>query len=237
VVLVLGGVGVAAVVVGGGGQGDDARATADSTETRRTTTTEVAVVTADSAFTRAASALRDDGGFSYTGASRATDVSPVRPGLWLAVDLTTTGDVDLASGRLREVATASDGRAVETVSDGITVWGRQDDDGWLTIGDPSEAPEPRGAALLPTWLDSSVDREVVDTASGDRTFRAQVPAEVLGVVVDDVAPVPAELELTLDEDGHPTHVELTVTNGPLLHLAFDITGLGSPAPIDLPADD
>jgi len=146
-----------------------------------------------------------------------------------------TGDVDLASGRLRETATAADDQAIETVSDGVTVWGRVGDAGFLTIGEPSDAPVPRGAALLPVWLNSAVEPEALpDDGSGGRRFKAQLPAEVLGVVVDDVAPVPGELQLSLDSTGNLTKVELTVTEGPLLHLVFDITNLGRVAPIDLP---
>jgi len=232
---IIGAVVVVAVVAGGGDGGTERPAAADVTEPRRTTTTDVADLSAGDAFGQAAAQLRDAGGFSYTGTSTATDVSPVRPGLWLAVDLTVTGDVDLASGRLRETATAADDQAIETVSDGVTVWGRVGDAGFLTIGEPSDAPVPRGAALLPVWLNSAVEPEALpDDGSGGRRFKAQLPAEVLGVVVDDVAPVPGELQLSLDSTGNLTKVELTVTEGPLLHLVFDITNLGRVAPIDLP---
>jgi len=235
VVGIIGAVVVVAVVAGGGDGGTERPAAADVTEPRRTTTTDVADLSAGDAFGQAAAQLRDAGGFSYTGTSTATDVSPVRPGLWLAVDLTVTGDVDLASGRLRETATAADDQAIETVSDGVTVWGRVGDAGFLTIGEPSDAPVPRGAALLPVWLNSAVEPEALpDDGSGGRRFKAQLPAEVLGVVVDDVAPVPGELQLSLDSTGNLTKVELTVTEGPLLHLVFDITNLGRVAPIDLP---
>lgn len=228
----------AAVVLGGDDGGHQPEVAADTTRPPRPTTTGVADLTAADAFAQAGERLESAGSFSYAGTSRATDVSPVRPGVWLAVDLTVTGDADLATGRFHEVGESSDGQVTETVSDGITVWGRRADtadtladQGFLTIGTPNETPVPLGAGLVPTWLASSIDYEELP---GTRLFRATLPADVLGTLVDGTPPAPAELQLTLDAAGDPTHVEVSVVDGPLFHLSFDITQLGTAPPIELP---
>jgi hypothetical protein len=228
---------VAALVVLRGGGGDGKPVAAATTDVPRTTTTGVADLSPTDAFAQAAQRLRVSRTFAYTGTSAATDVSAVRPGLWLAVDLTVTGEVDLVDGRIHEIGTATSGRVSETVSDGITTWGRLaesaealPDQDFRPVDQPRQAKVPLGAALLPDWLDRSVDRQ----SGGDGTFQAQLPAEVLGVIVGGVDPVPAQLRLTLGPDGAPTHVEVTVTDGPQFHLAYDLTRLGAVSPVTLP---
>jgi hypothetical protein len=215
--------------------------------TARPSTTSVDDLTPVAVFDQAAARLEAAGTFAYSGSSLATDVSPVRPGLWLTVELTMSGDVDLQASRLQDIGETDDGRVTETVTDGITVWGRLADsrDGlpdanFLTVGDPNETPLRVGAALLPTWLQASVDRQELPddgTGIGRRQFRATIPADVFGEVEDGKAPVDAELVLTLDAAGDPVHVEVTNgPDGPSLRLVLDLTRLGDPVDIPLPTD-
>lgn len=229
-----------------GGDDEPSDVVADETEagtatSDRPSTTLVDDLTPDAAFEQAAARLEAAGSFAYRGSSLATDVSPVRPGLWLKVELTTSGDVDLRSGRLHDVGETTDGRVTETVTDGVTVWGRLADSrddlpdvDFLTVGDPTVPPRRRGAALLPTWLQASIDREEL---TGGRRFRATIPAAVFGEVEDGRPAVDAELLLTLDASGDPLHIEITNgPDGPPLHLALDLTALSRPVDIVLPND-
>jgi hypothetical protein len=240
---------VAAAFTMAGGD-DEPAVVADETDTDTTdrpSTTLVDDLTPESAFEQAAARLEAAGSFAYSGSSLATDVSPVRPGLWLKVELTMSGDVDLRSGRLHDVGVTADGRVTETVTDGITVWGRladsQDDlpdVGFLTVGDPTVPPRRRGAALLPTWLQASIDRQELPddgTATGGRRFRATIPADVFGEVEDGSPAVDAEMLLTLDASGDPLHIEITNgPDGPPLYLVLDLTALSRPVDIPLPDD-
>ena len=159
---------VAGFALTGGDEPSEVVATdtdAEPETTARPSTTSVDDLTPDAVFDQAAARLEAAGTFAYGGSSLATDVSPVRPGLWLTVELTMSGDVDLRAGRLQDVGETTDGRVTETVTDGITVWGRLADSrdvlpdaSFLTVGDPAESPLRLGAALLPTWLEASVDR-------------------------------------------------------------------------------
>src|SRR5919106_978938 len=174
----------------------------------------------------------------------AIDVSHVRPGLWLAVDLTVEGEVSTTGSRLHEVAVDATGQAVETVTDGPTVWGRQaatpaalGDALYLPITEDSgEDAAAKGIALLPTWLRSTVDRHDAGTdALGRRLLRATLPADVLGEVVDGRPAADADVALTLDAAGDPVHVEVvSVPTGPPLRLALDLSRIGEAVTIDLP---
>lgn len=204
------------------------------------TTTAVGDLTADQAFTQASQRLQAAGSFAYTGTSEATDVSPVRPGLWLGVQLTTFGEVDLQAGRLHEIGLAADGSASETVTDGVTVWGRlaSDTEGlaeqpYQTVGElGGEPPRSMGAALLSFWLDAAVDRQAIGP-----DFRAVIPAEAFGVIEDGRPAVAAEILLTLDPNGDPVHVEVTTAPaGPPLRLVLDLVRIGEPLAIALPVE-
>ncbi|HEX6417553.1 MAG TPA: hypothetical protein VFZ77_03625, partial [Acidimicrobiales bacterium] len=158
-----------AVVAGGGDPGAGEADTATTASAAPSTTTTLPAVTAEQAFPLAAQRLTEAGSFSYSGSVSATDVSHVRPMLWLAVSSTVDGQVATASHRLHEVAVAADGAAAETIAVGDAVWGRRAPardalDGLAydpvpglsgpgsVGGDPALVPPARGAALLPAWL-------------------------------------------------------------------------------------
>jgi hypothetical protein len=94
-VLLVAAVGLGLVVLGR----DDDRpreadvATGATSADQTTTTTAIDAVSPEEAFARAADRLVSGGSFGYVGTTSAIDVSHVRPGLWLAVDLTVEGEV------------------------------------------------------------------------------------------------------------------------------------------------
>jgi hypothetical protein len=228
-----------AAAVGAGSGGDD-----ETGDTRATTTTTVREVTPQEAFGLGGQRLVDAGSFSYTGTASATDVSHVRPTLWLAVDLTVEGQVVTSTGRVHEVAVAADGRAAETVTDGPAVWGRSSptlddltDEGYEAIPELSDDDLPaKGAGLLPTWLAAAVDPVAAGPDElGRRTFRATIPADVLGEIERGRRAVDATVVLTLDGADDPVRVDITsAAGGPPLHLVFDLSDFGVPVSIEAP---
>jgi hypothetical protein len=249
-------IGLALVVVLAAGVGlfvaarEDDRPGADveagaTTSAAPTTTTTVAELSPQDAFALAADRLVAGGSFGYVGTSSATDVSHVRPGLWLAVDLTVEGEVETSAESVHEIAVDGGGRATETVSAGPLVWGRLAtsrealaDATYLPITEESGGQAARkGAALLPAWLDSTVDRQDAGTdGRGHRLLRATLPASVLGEVVDGRPAGDASVLLTVDAEGDPVRVEVTsMPAGPPLRLALDLLRIGEPVVIDVPA--
>jgi hypothetical protein len=217
----------------------------DATSAEQTTTAAMDAVSPEEAFARAADRLVSGGSFGYVGTTSAIDVSHVRPGLWLAVEVTVEGEVVTSSERVHEIAVDGSGRATETVTEGPMVWGRLATSRealpgatYLPITDESGAQRAgKGVALLPTWLDSTVDRQDADTDDrGNRVLRATLPAGVLGETVDGRPAGDATVVLTLDAAGDPLRVEVTsVPTGPPLRLALDLVGIGEPVLIDVPA--
>jgi predicted lipoprotein len=217
-----------------------------TTSAASTTTTAVDRLSAQDAFAQAADRLVAGGSFGYAGTSSATDVSHVRPGLWLAVELTVEGEVETSAESVHEIAVDGDGRATETVTAGPIVWGRLAtsrealaDATYLPITEESGGQGAgKGAALLPAWLDSTVARQDAGTdGRGHRVLRATLPASVLGEVVDGRPAGDASVLLTLDAEGDPVRVEVTsVPTGPPLRLALDLLRIGEPVVIDLPAE-
>jgi hypothetical protein len=217
-----------------------------TTSPEPTTTTVIHELSPQQAFAHAADRLVAGGSFGYAGTTSATDVSHVRPGLWLAVDLTVEGEVETSAESVHEIAVDGDGRATETVTAGPVVWGRLatsreslGDATYLPITEESGGQWPgKGAALLPAWLDSTVDRQDAGTdGRGHRVLRATLPASVLGEVVDGRPAGDASVLLTLDAAGDPVRVEVTsVPTAPPLRLALDLLRIGEPVVIDLPAD-
>jgi hypothetical protein len=245
--------GLGVVVLGGGDDSpeqadattaDDA-AGADATTGSQPATTPVAQLTPAQAFTQAGQRLQTAGTFAYEGTSSATDVSPVRPGPWMGVELTVEGQVQLTPPRLIEEATAGDGTVGETVTDGVTIWGRSAPDA-ATFADlglqtlytlPEPTPAKVGGLLLPQWLTSATAATDAGRDSlGRRTFRATLPASVLGPLEDDAAPVDAVLVLALDPNGDPAHLEVTTAAGPPLRLVYDIVRIGDAMSIQVPGD-
>jgi hypothetical protein len=247
VVVVVLGLG-ALVVAGAGGEpevessrGDDAA----SSTTAAPATTSVPPPSPAEAFSLAAGRLEAARSFGYRGVVSATDVSAVRPSLWLAVDTAVDGQVELPTGRLHEVAVAESGEAAETVADGSTVWGRSAS----TVADLAERgfqripalstaePATKGITNLPLWLSGAVGPAATGVdPEGRRQYQATVPAALIGPTERGRRAVDATIVLVLDRGNQPVHVEITtVPGGPPLHLALDLTALGTPVGIAPPA--
>jgi hypothetical protein len=235
------------IAAGAGADRPDADVEAGvTTSAEPTTTTALADLSPQAAFAQAADRLVAGGSFGYAGTTSAIDVSHVRPGLWLAVDLTVEGEVATAGESVHEIAVDDRGRAVETLSEGPVVWGRLatsrdalPEATYLPIGDESgREPAGKGVALVPAWLDATVDRRDAGTdGHGNRVLRGTLPASVLGEVVDGRPAGDADVVLTLDAAGDPVRVEVTsVPSAPPLRLALDLVRIGEPVEIDLPAD-
>jgi hypothetical protein len=248
-------VGLALAIVVGAGIGlfaatrDDERPDTDvgagvTTSAEPTTTTAIDELSPHEAFAQAADRLVAGGSFGYTGTTSAIDVSHVRPGLWLAVDLTVEGEVVTSAESVHEIAVDGGGRATETVSEGPVVWGRLatsrealPDATYLPITEESgEQAAGKGVALLPAWLDATADRQDAGTdRHGNRVLRATLPADVLGEIVDGRPAGDATVQLTLDAAGDPVRVEVaSQPAGPPLRLALDLVRIGEPVVIDLP---
>jgi hypothetical protein len=239
----------AMVVAGAGGEGEvessGSAETRVSTTAAPTTTTSIPPPSPVEAFRLAAGRLEDAGSFGYRGVVSGSDVSAVRPSLWLAVDTTVDGQVELPTGRLHEVAVAESGEAAETLADGTTVWGRSAstvDDlaerGYQLVPALSTAdPATKGVTNLPRWLSGAVEPAAAGVdAQGRRQFEATVPAALIGPTERGRRAVDATIVLVLDRRNEPVHVEITtVPGGPPLRLALDLTGLGLPVGIIPPA--
>lgn len=215
-----------------------------TTLTATTTTTTSAPASAPEAFALASRRLETAGSFTYSGTVQATDVSHIRPSLWLATQITIDGEVALTSNRLHEIAVA-DNAATETVTDGATVWGR-------SASSPSQLAEQSyrlvtgltdrsltriGAALLPEWLSSATDHQAGEVdAAGQATFSATLPAEAFGAVVRGRPATSAEVRLTIDANGDPSRVQISSVPGATLLLVMEITSIGEDVAIDVPSD-
>jgi len=249
--LVFVGLGVGASV-GLAGVGGDEPASAPGTTAPEptepptaTTTTTRPALTADEAFATAAERLSRGGTFRYEGSARATDVSDVRPMMWLSVESLITGEVELATGRLHEVAVGVGGRASETVTEGTVVWGRRAPEA-ESLGDVPFALVPelsdpdrltgRGLVMLPTWLAAATAPvELEPSAGGLPRYQATVPADVVGEVERGIDAEDLLAVVVLDEDGTPVRVELTTETSDRLHLVLELTGVGAPVTITPPA--
>jgi hypothetical protein len=220
--------------------------TSITTTVESTTTTVVGDLSPQDAYAQAAGRLLSGGSFGYVGTTSAIDVSHVRPGLWLAVDLAVEGEVVTSAASTHEIALDDRGRATETVSEGSVVWGRLatsrealPEAPYLPITDETGAQTAgKGVALLPAWLEATVDRQDAGTDErGNRVLRATLPASVLGEIVDGRPAADASVVLTLDATGDPVRVEVTsVPTGPPLRLALDLVRIGEPVTIDLPGE-
>ncbi len=242
------GIGASAALAGvGGDEPASAPATTSPEPTEpppATTTTTRPALGADEAFAVAAERLSTGGTFRYEGSARSTDVSFVRPMMWLAVQSSVTGEVELATGRLHEVAVAAGGRASETIAEGTTVWGRRADQA-AALGDAPFALVPelsdnellagRGLVMLPTWLAAvTAPVELEPSADGLPQYQATVPADVVGEVERGIEAEDLLAVVVLD-DGTPVRVELTSATSDRLHLVLDLTGVGEPVTITPPA--
>ena len=224
--------------------GSSSRSTGSSAGEPATTVT-VRPVAADDAFAVVAERLTAAGTFRFQGEARATDVSAARPMMWLAVEATVRGEVDLAAGRVHEVAEADGGRVSETIVDGTAVWGRRADDTPTAAGlpyglvpelsRPGDGPAVRGFAQLPGWLAAATGGVEIEPAPEGRRFQATVPAAVFGPVERGRPAEDIVVVVTVDDDVTPRRVELATASSDHLRVVLDLTAHGAPVVIVPPA--
>ncbi|MGH9227339.1 MAG: hypothetical protein ACRD07_01195 [Acidimicrobiales bacterium] len=205
--------------------------------------------TADVAYTEAVRRFGRAGSFAYRGSVHAAGPSPMRPGPWLAPDVTVEGAVLLANAITREVAVDAGGRAVETVTSGPTAWSRTASSAgglaqapWEAVVTPDIArPRPPGAAgaTRPHRLGIALVADVVRSAgnrhseppdaTGRRTVHGSAPMNAADLRYGDLL-AGAEVSLALDEAGDVDHISLTSApvDDPQLVVELAIERLGEP---------
>ena len=176
--------------------------------------------TAHVAYSEAVRRFGQAGSFSYRGRVHAAGPSAMRPGTWLARDVTVEGAVLLPDAITREVAVAASGGAVETVTSGQTAWSRTATSApglahaaWEVVVSPdTTGPSPPGAfdgprpdrlgiALLADVVRSAGNpRGEPPDAAGRRTLHAASPMNARDLLYGDLM-AGAEVSLVLDEAG------------------------------------
>jgi hypothetical protein len=234
--------------------GDDGRsANHDDNRDREAPDTAVPWV----AWAEATVGLSEAGSFAYRGTVHASEAGPMRPGAWIAEDVSVEGAVLLSDAITREVAVAPGGEAAETITSGATVWTRTAPTAARLAGRPWEritgpGPEPLGwhRSSLPARMGLALVLDVLAPAenrrssppdgTGRRTLLATVPNRS-PARVDLVRG--AEVILTLgdgDGGGDRGVIERIVVTGvpaydPELVMDLAIDDLGEPGLVT-PAD-
>ena len=166
--------------------------------------------------------------------------------MWLAVQSSVTGEVELASGRLHEVAVGADGRGSETVTQGTVVWGRRasraaslDAEPYALVPELSDPDRPggRGLVMLPTWLAAATEAVEVDTTPGEPTqYQATVPADVVGEVERGIEPPRTSWRCSPSTaTARPFAIELDDRGQRPPALVLELTAIGEPVAIAPPA--
>jgi hypothetical protein len=211
------------------------------------------------AWAEATVGLSEAGSFAYRGTVHASEAGPMRPGAWIAEDVSVEGAVLLSDAITREVAVAAGGEAAETITSGATVWTRTAPTAarlagrpWERITGPGPAPLGWYRSSLPARMGLALVLDVLAPAenrrssprdgTGRRTLLATVPNRS-PVRVDLVRG--AEVILTLGGDGDAGVIErIAVTDVPahdpelVMDLAIDDLsepGLVTPADVGEPA--
>jgi hypothetical protein len=208
------------------------------------------------AWARAANRLERAGSFTYRGTVRTHEPNAVRPGTWLATEVTVEGAV-VAGSISREVATDRRGHAVETVTSGPFAWSRMrpptggfEAAAWRIARAPDPLPSPRVVTLRPIRLGPPLVVDAIRLAGNRRSDPPPPGGTELRTLrgtaqvddrdnpgVDDLLDR-AEIVLWVDEHDNPTRVRLTTTPADDPRLVVDLTldHLGEPdliAPADV----
>jgi hypothetical protein len=226
-------------------RGDGGRAGRDDASHERSQ-----AATAHVAYTDAVRRLGQAGSFAYHGSVHAAGPSPVRPGTWLARDVTVDGAVLLPQAITREVAVSASGGAVETITSGQTAWSRTASSAgglarapWrLMVSPGATQPRPSDAvtATRPKRLGMALMADVVRSAgnrhseppdaAGRRRLRAVAPKNAAGLRYGELL-AGAEVSLVVDGSGDVDHIAVTSVpvDDPQLAVQLAIERLGEPA--------
>jgi hypothetical protein len=204
--------------------------------------------TAHVAYGEAVRRLGRAGSFSYRGWVHAAGPSPMRPGTWLARNVTVEGAVLLPDAITREVAVAASGGVVETVTSGQTAWSRTASSApglanaaWQVVVSPTARPRSPGGfdASRPKRLGIALLADVVRSAgnprgeppdaTGRRTLHAASPMNASDLRYGDLM-VGAEVSLVLDGAGDVDQIVVTSApvDDPQLVIEVAIERLGEP---------
>jgi hypothetical protein len=188
------------------------------------------------------------GSFSYRGWVHATGPSPLRPGTWLAGDVSVEGAVLLPDAITREVAVAASGGAVETVTSGQTAWSRTASSvpelahaAWEVVVSPTTRSRPPAGfdAARPNRLGIALLADVVRSAgkprsdpadaTGRRTLHAASPMNARDLRYGDLM-AGAEVSLVLDDAGDVDQIAVTSApvDDPQLVIEIAIERRGEP---------
>jgi hypothetical protein len=203
------------------------------------------------AWTEVTLGLSEAGSFAYRGTVHASEAGPMRPGAWIAEDVSVEGAVLLSDAITREKAVAPGGEAVETVTSGATVWtrtaptaARLADRPWERVSGPgpeplgwhrSSLPARMGLALVLDVLAPTVNRHSSPPdGAGRRTLYATVP-DRSPARIDLVRG--ADVVLTLGDDGVIERIGVAdvPADGPELVMDLAIDHVGEPGLVT-PAD-
>ena len=101
---------------------------------------------------------------------------------------------------------------------------------------PIRSADAAGCGALTAWLAAATG--ATDVGPGEQSrprFQATIPAAAVREIERQQPAVDATVVLTLDPTGVPVRVEVTsAPDGPAMHLAYDIAGLGQPVTIEPP---
>jgi hypothetical protein len=208
------------------------------------------------AWAEATLGLADAGSFAYHGTIHASAAGPMRPGAWLAEDVSVEGAVVLSDAITREVAVTRGGEAVETVTSGPTVWTRTaptadrlGDAPWEVVHVTEPAPLGWYHSSLPARSGLAL---VIDLLGPADNRRSDPPdgtgRHLLHATVPNRSPVRidlargAEVSLTLGDDGSIERFALTHGPADDPQLAMDLaidhvgeSGLVTPTDVGEPA--
>jgi hypothetical protein len=182
------------------------------------------------------------GSFAYRGTVHGGGPSRLRPGLRLPADVTVEGAVRLPQSITREVAIDESGHAVETVTSGSRVWGRQARGADDLEDAPWEVVEPPGTGFLeprPTRLGMALvsdivrragpGRDVVPDGEGRRRLSAPLRGDAGRKPRYGDALAGGTVTITLDDAGDIARIVVASAEpDPQLVLDLDIDRLGEP---------
>jgi hypothetical protein len=194
------------------------------------------------AFAHAAARLEEAGTFAYEASSRVEGPDPTGgPGI-LAADRQLAGEVVLPDA-VRETIEQPDGLLSERIATPSASWGRDtafpdqiDERPWGQFDPPSGELE---MYLLPEWLAGAVDhRDGGEDANGRRVVVATVPSRLISDLGPEMNVIDAQVELTLDAEGDPYGVDLTVsTTDTVIEASYRLTDLGGDIAVEPPPAD
>ncbi|HET6950571.1 MAG TPA: hypothetical protein VFI47_09360 [Acidimicrobiales bacterium] len=197
----------------------------------------------ETAFEEAAARLSEAGSFRYTATSRIEVADPAGDAMTTTVTREIEGEVALP-GTLRESVVIDDRQVYERMVTGEGTAAREltresafrDEIDARPWGDSFGPSGELDMTLLPDWLGGAVDhRDGGEDRSGRTVVAASVPGSLFNDLGDGVRVIDADIELTLDGDGAPAVVALTVsTTDTVIDSTYELADLGADVVVEAP---